>query len=194
MDKPDRRIQRTRKLINNALLNLLIDKKFSEITIQEITDTANVGHATFYLHYRNKDDCLMQLLTDGFDSLVAEIKKNNEEQNDFVGSIEHTFAYISKNRKLYLALLGDRIGEHILMGVRDYIKADMLQVVTVPPSFNADLHEAMATYLAGAQLALLLWWLKKEPNITTREAAVLYVNISLNGITQYIESGVHLTE
>ena len=193
MDKTDRRIQRTRKLINNALLNLLMDKKFSEITIQEITDTANVGRATFYLHYRSKDECLMQLLTEGFDSLVAEIKKNNEEQNDFVGSIEHTFAYISKNRKLYLALLGDRIGEHILMGVRNYIKADMMEVVTVPPGFSTDLHEAMATYLAGAQLALLLWWLKDEPNITAREAAVLYVDISLNGITHYIESRVHLT-
>jgi len=194
MDKTDRRIQRTRKLINNALLDLLMDKKFSEITIQEITDTANVGRATFYLHYHNKDDCLMQLLTEGFDSLVAEIKKNNEEQNDFVGSIEHTFAYISKNRKLYLALLGDRIGEHILMGVRNYIKADMMQIITVPADFSPELHEAMATYLAGAQLALLLWWLKEEPNITTREAAALYVDISLNGITHYIESGVHLTE
>ncbi len=194
MGKTDRRIERTKELINDALLNLLVHKKFSEITIQEITDTANVGRATFYLHYQNKDDCLMQLLTDGFDSLVTEIKRRNEGQNDFVGSIEHTLAYISKNRKLYLALLGDKVGGHILMGVRNYIKADMLQVVTVPPGFSADLHEAMANYLAGAQLALLLWWLKEEPNITTKEAAVLFVDISLNGITHYIKAGVHLIE
>ena len=193
MEKTDRRIERTKELINDALLNLLMQKKFSEITIQEITDTANVGRATFYLHYQNKEDCLMQLLTNGFDSLVTEIKKRNEGQNDFVGSIEHTFTYISKFKRLYLALLGDKVGGHILMGVRNYIKADMMEVVTVPPGFSTDLHEAMATYLAGAQLALLLWWLKDEPNITAREAAVLYVDISLNGITHYIESRVHLT-
>jgi len=194
MDKIDRRIQRTRKLITDALLNLLMDKKFSEITIQEITDTANVGRATFYLHYRSKDECLMQLLTEGFDSLVAEIEKNNEEQNDFVTSIELTFAHISNNRKLYLALLGDGLGGKILMDVRNYIKADMMSIIPVPPNFNPVLHEALATYLAGAQLDILLWWLQEEPDITKREAALLFVDVSLNGITHYIQSGVHLPE
>jgi len=194
MDKIDRRIQRTRKLITDALLNLLMDKKFSEITIQEITDTANVGRATFYLHYRSKDECLMQLLTEGFDSLVAEIEKNNEEQNDFVTSIELTLAHISNNRKLYLALLSDPLGGNILMDVRNYIKADMMPIIPVPPNFNPVLHEALATYLAGAQLDILMWWLQEEPDMTKREAALLFVDVSLNGITHYIQSGVHLTE
>jgi len=194
MDKIDRRIQRTRKLITDALLNLLMDKKFSEITIQEITDTANVGRATFYLHYRSKDECLMQLLTEGFDSLVAEIEKNNEEQNDFVTSIELTLAHISNNRKLYLALLSDPLGGNILMDVRNYIKADMMPIIPVPPNFNPVLHEALATYLAGAQLDILMWWLQEDPDITKREAAFLFVDVSLNGVTHYIQSGVHLSE
>ena len=55
----DRRVKRTRNLLGNALLELVQEKKFEQITIQDITDRADLNRATFYLHYGSKEDNTM---------------------------------------------------------------------------------------------------------------------------------------
>ena len=55
-EKTDRRIQRTRQSLRTALLTLIKEKGYDAISIEEITERANVGRATFYLHYKNKED------------------------------------------------------------------------------------------------------------------------------------------
>jgi len=55
MDKPfDRRVIRTRKLLQDALLQLILEQGYDSIRVQDITDKANLGRATFYVHYADK--------------------------------------------------------------------------------------------------------------------------------------------
>jgi AcrR family transcriptional regulator len=54
----DRRIQRTRQLLRNALFALIIERGYESIAIQDITERANLGRATFYLHYQDKEELL----------------------------------------------------------------------------------------------------------------------------------------
>ena len=64
----DRRIQRTRQGLRNALLELIKEKGYDFISVEEITRRANLGRATFYLHYKDKED----LLVDEFNEIVNE--------------------------------------------------------------------------------------------------------------------------
>ena len=185
MTGTDRRIQRTQKLITDALLNLLMEKKFNDITIQEITDTANVGRATFYLHYGNKEECLLQLLTQGFDSLVAEIENVlGKKDRDRVYIVEQIFIHTANLRKLYLALLNDTQSANILLDVKKYMKQRALQFA-IPQSLNPLIKEAIATYLTGALLYMLIWWLEEEPEMSARAAASLFVSITQTGMLQF---------
>src|SRR5687767_5953143 len=59
MTKTDRRVQRSRELLQQALIELISDRRYDAITIQDIVDRANVGRTTFYLHYNSKDDLFM---------------------------------------------------------------------------------------------------------------------------------------
>src|SRR5688572_15174255 len=59
-NKIDRRIQRTRQSLRTALLELIKKKGYDAISIEEITECANVGRATFYLHYKDKEDLLLE--------------------------------------------------------------------------------------------------------------------------------------
>src|SRR5688500_14242093 len=56
MAKMDRRVQRTREVLQKALIELINDRHYDDITIQDIVDRANVGRTTFYLHYNSKEE------------------------------------------------------------------------------------------------------------------------------------------
>ncbi len=55
---PDRRVRRTRENLFSALSELMQEKRYNKITIQDIIDRADVGRSTFYAHFETKDDLL----------------------------------------------------------------------------------------------------------------------------------------
>jgi AcrR family transcriptional regulator len=59
MAKTDRRVERTRELLQKALIELIAERGYDAITIQDIVDRANIGRTTFYLHYNSKDELFM---------------------------------------------------------------------------------------------------------------------------------------
>src|SRR5881396_4211950 len=61
---PDRRVQRTRKLLQDALVSLMIEKGYEATSVQDIIDRANVGRATFYSHFADKRTLLVSRLED----------------------------------------------------------------------------------------------------------------------------------
>ena len=62
---PDRRIQRTRKVLHEALVQLIFEKGNDKVTVQAVLDRANVGRSTFYAHYQDLED----LFLSGFENL-----------------------------------------------------------------------------------------------------------------------------
>lgn len=61
-NKIDRRVVRTRRLLRGALLSLIRERGFDVITVQDITERATLNRATFYLHYADKHDLLLQVI------------------------------------------------------------------------------------------------------------------------------------
>ena len=69
--KEDRRVQRTKRLLREALLALIREKRFEALSVQDVIDRADVGRATLYAHFDNKED----LLVSGFYGLRASLKE-----------------------------------------------------------------------------------------------------------------------
>src|SRR5829696_1166863 len=55
----DRRIQRTRALLLSALLDLIVERGYEDVSVQDIVDRANVGRSTFYKHFLDKRELLL---------------------------------------------------------------------------------------------------------------------------------------
>src|SRR5437660_3409771 len=69
MEIQDRRIRRTQQLLAKALIALTLEKGYEAVTIRDITERADIGYATFFRHYHDKDE----LLQDVMDVVLAEL-------------------------------------------------------------------------------------------------------------------------
>ena len=112
----DRRIQKTRKLLSQALIQLILEKGYENVTVQDILDRANVGRSTFYAHYENKD----LLLVDGPRNLGLELFRGDSGPG-FLKFFQH----VSGNVPLAKAMLGKK-GGNILM---DSFRGQIAEVI-----------------------------------------------------------------
>ncbi len=80
----DRRIKRTRNAVFNAMLDLMVEKDASKITVLELCKRADINKSTFYLHYKSMDDCLQscfQTIMDGVIDISKRIKYEDIRQD-----------------------------------------------------------------------------------------------------------------
>src|SRR6184192_3202097 len=87
----DRRVQRTRQLLQDALIAMMIEKGYEATTIQDIIDRANVGRATFYAHFADKETLLASRIED----LRAMLTR---QQQQSPGSLAFTIAMLEHAR------------------------------------------------------------------------------------------------
>lgn len=164
--KVDRRIQRTRTLLRDALMRLIIARGYDEITIQDITDEANVARTTFYLHFSDKDDLLFSTMRDVYEELYAQV--GNKAADSFFSETEddchaEDFLHVQEFAEFYRIMLSERGSAAFLARVRQYL-AESIMAKSLP-TYVPEGQEAripldiMAYAIAGAQIGVTKWWL-----------------------------------
>ncbi len=170
MTKLDRRVQRTRERLQKALIELIGERGYDAITIQDIVDRANVGRTTFYLHYRGKDDLFMSC----HEAIVSEfhfgpLYPHPLSREDLL-SPEAPPGMTSAYRHLKDAwvrlhpVFQGRDGPLILRRMRDWSAEEIeanLRAAFAESDSTIPL-DVLANYLAGAQIELVQWWLEKR--------------------------------
>ncbi|WP_433931070.1 TetR/AcrR family transcriptional regulator [Sorangium cellulosum] len=101
----DRRVQKSRKLLSDALVSLILEKGYDEVSIQDIIDRANVGRSTFYSHYENKE----QLLLFGHEHLRSLFLRDAGRPLDFLPFYRHLAEMHELVRKLLSAEKSERV-------------------------------------------------------------------------------------
>lgn len=157
----DRRIQRTRQLLQDALMSLILEMGYDSIRVQDITDRANFGRATFYLHYRDKEELLVKSLQAVCDDLVEHAQKR--EEGTPIGLV--AFQHAEENRDLYRAILGAKGTPAITRQIRDYVTKDIFakrRQHILPESSGNVPTEIYANFWVGALIGLIDWWLELD--------------------------------
>ncbi len=181
----DRRVRRTRKLLGNALLELVQEKKFEQITIQDITDRADLNRATFYLHYGSKEELLADSLESYFDALVEQITPLTLEKPIWESPAAEgiVFAHVAEHAELYRVLLGKNGMGYVINRVIDYIaEFSLLQLKAGLNSIEPQAPiEIAARHVAGSLYALITWWLMNDMPYTPHEMAEMTTRLCVNG-------------
>lgn len=180
----DRRVQRTRKMLRESLMSLILEEGYDEISIQDITDKANLGRATFYLHFKDKDELLLEVM----DQLMGDILEQVPQLSGTQWRLEDTkaivklFDFALEHYDLYRILtigsgaitasrqLKTTFAENIKESIQAETAARGAQPI-VPVEF-------IANHLAGSLLATIYWWLDNDLPYTAEDMANMFQKVN----------------
>lgn len=175
--RQDRRSQRTRHLLNAALVELMLEKQYDAITIQDILDRANVGRSTFYGHYTGKDDLLFSNMGQMLHALDQH--PSREVNSALLPSLE-LFRHVHEYERLYKAL----IWSHAEV-IQKSFQAQLSALVEHNLPDGAELtvpRPAVANFVAGSFLTLLRWWLDSNTNYSAEEIDEMFQQLVQPGV------------
>lgn len=184
----DRRVRRTRQLLRNALLSLILEKGYEHITIQDILDRADVGRSTFYAHFRDKDD----LLLSGFQDIHAAIAtesgdadKGAKRNSEFLQPMLVVFRHVEQHRQLKAMAKTDMVVRALRQGVtelvRDHFRSEFR-------GWNGDQTqlEAAVQFVVSALMGLLIWWLEAEVPYSAEEIHAVFRRLTTQGVRRFL--------
>lgn len=189
--QPDRRVKRTLGLLRDALMALIQEKGYDSITVQDITDRANVARTTFYLHFKDKDELLFEGMREIYQDLIDRLKARSAD-----GTLLHVFGsdaavdfeHVAQYADFYRIMLGERGSMAFMIRVEKFL-ADMLLEDMLKP-LQAELPNAkpriplelMAYHFAGAQIGQIKWWVDNEMRIPPEEIGQMMENLCAYGL------------
>lgn len=180
MTKTDRRVERTRELLQKALIELITERGYDAITIQDIVDRANIGRTTFYLHYNSKDELLMScheaIVSEFHLGLLHPFSREELLSPEIPPEMTSAYRHLEEGRALLYPIFQGKDSQLILRQIRDRsareIEANLRAIFAEADSVIP--LDMLANYLAGAQIALMQWWLEKRRPHTPENLALTF--------------------
>lgn len=190
--KPDRRTARTRKHLSAALIELILEKGYDAVTITDIAERANLRRATFYLHYRDKEDLLLATLGASFDQLAVTMAQVHTSDplagKATVEPYRALFEHVDANSSLYRIVLNGQGGAAVSRRIRESLAGLVLQTLnSLPREQIAIPPDVLAQFIAGAEWALVTWWLEQDKPYSAEQMAQFAYQLVLDGVRGVLE-------
>ena len=167
----DARVKRTRDRLGDALIQLIEQKPFEQITVQEVLDRAGVSRATFYTHYTNKEDLFLEDVNDFWEYMATMLERTGES-SERVAAVRELFAHVSGAQQLRAALLAAGKVHDVLELGREHFARGIEQRLTRlqrPEGATVQRRATLAQMFSGALFSLLDRWLTGAMKDTPEE-------------------------
>jgi AcrR family transcriptional regulator len=182
----DRRVQRTKASLHDALIGLAREKPYPSIAVKEILDRANVGRSTFYTHFRDKDDLL--------ESGIHEILRSIQSQPRSGSTLERVVAFslpllkhIDDHRRAggpKMKREGRIIMHHGMQHVLTNLIAEELALM-VPGGPRVQIPtDLVARHVASTFVLVLNWWIESNSALTPTDVDACFRELVLPTLTR----------
>ncbi|MBZ0284734.1 MAG: TetR/AcrR family transcriptional regulator [Anaerolineae bacterium] len=162
----DLRVRRTRKLLQEAFIELTVEKGFAAITVRDITERAMVNRSTFYRHFLDKYDLMEQYtneVTAGVWEAELAAEKTRQGEEDIPAGLLSLLRHVQAFADFYRVMLGQRgdpvFTERIRLNAASRFRALLSNVKTDP---NGPPDEMRISYVSCAGIGAIMWWLEND--------------------------------
>ncbi|TXS54212.1 TetR/AcrR family transcriptional regulator [Streptomyces sp. t39] len=190
----DRRTRRSRRALGAALVELVLERGCAALTVEDITERADVARATFYAHFRDKEDLFARVTADLLAGLAERLEPAVADSAvGFTGKpVLEMLRHAREERDLYrIVLRGEGDGRPLQMFTDAVARATAEEFRAraernaVQPRIDPEL---LARVWVGEQIAVLRWWVEQEtPSLPAEEVVRMLLDLALRG--RYWASG-----
>jgi AcrR family transcriptional regulator len=175
--EPDRRVRRTHRQLRDALVALILERGWDEVSVQDVCAKADIGRSTFYTHFADKE----ALLLSGFDELHTSLNTLRVSQEGAFGFAFALIEHAKDNLRLFRAVVGRRSGQRVLRRFRDVVlrlvEAD-LESLGVQELQRA----AVARYVGGGFVELMTAWLDRPSSMDPAALAATFRQLTFGAL------------
>jgi AcrR family transcriptional regulator len=180
----DRRVARTRNLLQQALFRLTAKKGYAAITVEDICHEADVGRSTFYTHYPDKDSLRKATIAEHTKALQARTAERRLDRHadgfSFSGPV---FEHAHMARETHTALMGGKKRE-MPDEIREWISGQVRrELIGMPAGPRGGMKLEIATrFIVGAFFEVMHWWLEVESKLSAAEIDHMFVRLASQGV------------
>lgn len=172
MEIQDRRVKRTQNLLAKALIGLVLEKGYEAVSIRDITERADVGYATFFRHYRDKDALLEDVLEVVLAELMGLLSQLAPDDDPVkVGTL--LFRYVQEHSEVIGVLLRSRGSSSLVQRAIEAGTESVLSQHTALAGSPIPV-EIAAHHLVVSSIALIQWWLEHGMPYPPEQMGVIY--------------------
>lgn len=192
--RPDRRVNRTRRVLKEALTDLILEKGYEHVTVRDVLDRADVGRSTFYAHFVDKDDLLMTILAD---LEVPAPDTNSWTQHDpaFGWTLE-LFRHFGSGKRLFKAVAGSQSGAlargETIRRLEVLAEAELSRL-RAAHKLDPFRLQMMTRFLVGTFIGFMEWWMREENDGVPAEVVDhAFRSLVLPGVSNVLELEIDL--
>ncbi|MCL4868053.1 MAG: TetR/AcrR family transcriptional regulator [Anaerolineae bacterium] len=179
MNESDLRVQRTRRLLRDSFIQLVIERGYEGVTVTDITRQAQVGHKTFYRHYRDKENLvhaiMAGILQEGQTVLRPPGSEFAAEQNTI-----QAVRFAAQYADLFRAILRSPAAEKLIQPLVDFGLAEGRRFFGA----SSTPETIVAYHFVTSLISLIRWWLEEGMPYSSEEMAEYINRLVIRPISQ----------
>jgi AcrR family transcriptional regulator len=188
----DRRARRTRDALGDALIDLMQERPFKSIKVQDVLVRAGVGRSTFYTHYCGKDDLFLSDVEDFWEAISTMLERSGEDSKR-VAPVGELFTHVAEAKVFRDALVASgKVHDVMELGQGQFARAIEQRLMklstakgTPPGQFAAAAHA-----LAGALFSSLSWWIDRGMPLSAAEMDCAFHRLVWSGVNASVQEPV----
>jgi|SRR6266498_4780093 len=189
--KVDPRVRRTRRMLRDALVSLILEKDYASISIKEVTERAEVAYITFFRHFESLDQLLMEVLDEGLSELLGHIETLAKQSETSTLETEGRliFEYIEQKADLFLILFKSQSVTRVRKKVvRNIAVIFQKSCIPLARSGNPVTTAILSNHIATSLLALIEWWLDNNRKPVPAQMGKVYKSLIIDATVGAVSS------
>ena len=174
--KEDRRIRRTKKLLKQALAQLMDEKDFKDITVKDITERADLNRGTFYLHYTDTYDILNKIEDEILKNIQNMIDQNIEKTNasdSVIPALKPIAEYIMENADICRCLINNKASVDFIEKFQNLIYDNCSDIIKRRHNVkDSKQNEFYLSFITLGIIGMVKKWLETKPMVSAEEIVV----------------------